>query len=601
MYGLNKAEEAVSSHLGGVGEAIDKIANVVSGPLGMAEENLTTGKMVGEALGLGGSGGKKGTSSKGPTGAEVNAATGGESERREAEEDAEAAAKKYGISAKLLEADIEQESGYNAAAVSPTGAQGITQFEPATAKEYGVKYGTSPEDIESQIMGQAKLLAQEGARTDPKKALEAYEGGPGGVGGAEEGKYAESVLDKAGAGAVGGTPMAASSTGSPGSTSTEKAAEEAEKAEEKAKKAEEAATKAALDKEVEAQEKALGQYVSKALAEEGRVGIARRAAIAEEVAERKTFTSTMTSEEKAGRSEKEARDRATAQQEVANQEKGLAALTKLQTANQSHSLSTLNSELTKTNQVALQDLEGKLDATHKAELEKLSVELVKTWQEGEKEKVKLELAAQKEQWAATAASQHKLEEEAWGAQKKREEEASSAQVKREEEATNAQVASINKQATITKDQAESTAQGIADATKVALDKQAEVGLAGTAEISAHLQTVYDELTGNMDKAIGEAKVAQDETAGKGAIAEAEAAARTSRIEGEAKVREAEAQRQLELAKATASSASGSTTGINIESLEINAAGMSSSDILNEFAWSLKTGALPVAAPMPVPA
>jgi hypothetical protein len=166
-------------------------------------------------------------------------------------------------------------------------------------------------------------------------------------------------------------------------------------------------------------------------------------------------------------------------------------------------------------------------------------------------------------------------------------------LKAQENAETEKIALIDKQSKIETDIAESKAQEMGDATKVALDKQAEVGLSGTAEIAAHLQTVFDELTGNMDRSIDAAKQAQDETVGKGAVAEAEAAARTSRVEAEAKVKEAEASRQLELAKATVSTA-GAGAGLNIESLVINGAGMSSAEITAQIGWSLRTGELPVA-------
>ncbi len=97
-------------------------------------------------------------------------------------------AKRYGENPALLLADINQESGGNPAAVSSAGAQGLTQFMPSTAEEYGVKYGTTLEDIRSQIAGQAKYLASLGVNRNPSAALEAYSGNTPG--------YAESVLSQ---------------------------------------------------------------------------------------------------------------------------------------------------------------------------------------------------------------------------------------------------------------------------------------------------------------------------------------------------------------------------------------------------------------------
>jgi len=91
--------------------------------------------------------------------------------------------RKYGISALLLSAQQWVESGWNPAAVSPTGAFGISQFEPGTAAAYGVHPGTSLADVTSQVTGEAAYLdalrGQEG--NSLTRTLEAYNAGPGGV------------------------------------------------------------------------------------------------------------------------------------------------------------------------------------------------------------------------------------------------------------------------------------------------------------------------------------------------------------------------------------------------------------------------------------
>jgi len=91
--------------------------------------------------------------------------------------------RKYGISALLLSAQQWVESGWNPAAVSPTGAFGISQFEPGTAAAYGVRPGTSPADVASQVTGEAAYLdalrPEEG--NSLTRTLEAYNAGPGGV------------------------------------------------------------------------------------------------------------------------------------------------------------------------------------------------------------------------------------------------------------------------------------------------------------------------------------------------------------------------------------------------------------------------------------
>jgi hypothetical protein len=69
------------------------------------------------------------------------------------------AAKQYGLKPSLLMAQIKQESGFNPAAVSSAGAQGLSQFIPSTAQSYGVQYGTSPKAVRSQIEGQAHYMS----------------------------------------------------------------------------------------------------------------------------------------------------------------------------------------------------------------------------------------------------------------------------------------------------------------------------------------------------------------------------------------------------------------------------------------------------------
>jgi hypothetical protein len=111
---------------------------------------------------------------------------------------AERASAKYGIPSNVLLADIEQESGgvpVHSTGSTP-GVGNLTQFLPGTAKEYGVKFGTSKADIESQIMGQAAYLKALGGQKNIKAALEGYNSGTPGDRVSEG--YANSVLAKAG-------------------------------------------------------------------------------------------------------------------------------------------------------------------------------------------------------------------------------------------------------------------------------------------------------------------------------------------------------------------------------------------------------------------
>jgi TP901 family phage tail tape measure protein len=148
---------------------------------------------------------------------------------------AEEAAKKSGIPVRVLLADIEQETGGTpvASTGSSPGVGNLTQFLPSTAKEYGVKLGSSAEDLRSQIMGQAEYLKALGGQTNLKAALEGYNSGtPGDP--VSEG-YANSVLAKAGiSGAAGGSSNSALA-GLMNETSNAKGTKEAESEAKRAK------------------------------------------------------------------------------------------------------------------------------------------------------------------------------------------------------------------------------------------------------------------------------------------------------------------------------------------------------------------------------
>lgn len=92
----------------------------------------------------------------------------------------QASAQRNGIDPALLKALIRQESGFDPAAGSPAGAQGLTQLMPATAASLGV---TDPHDPAQSIEGGARYLrAQLDAfGGDEAKALAAYNAGPGAV------------------------------------------------------------------------------------------------------------------------------------------------------------------------------------------------------------------------------------------------------------------------------------------------------------------------------------------------------------------------------------------------------------------------------------
>lgn len=113
-------------------------------------------------------------------------------------------AEKYGVDPALFSALIQQESGFNPKAVSPAGAQGLTQLMPKTGRSLGV---TDPFDPKQNLEGGAKYLAQmlKEFNGDRKLALAAYNAGPGAVkryGGippfSETQNYVKRILDNLG-------------------------------------------------------------------------------------------------------------------------------------------------------------------------------------------------------------------------------------------------------------------------------------------------------------------------------------------------------------------------------------------------------------------
>lgn len=89
------------------------------------------------------------------------------------------AALHWNVSAELIAAQLQAESGFNELASSPAGAQGIAQFMPATARTYGL---SDPFDPATAIDAQAHLMSdliKEFGRVD--LALAAFNAGPGAV------------------------------------------------------------------------------------------------------------------------------------------------------------------------------------------------------------------------------------------------------------------------------------------------------------------------------------------------------------------------------------------------------------------------------------
>jgi len=99
------------------------------------------------------------------------------------------AARAHGVDARLLQAMIAAESGFDAQAVSQRGAVGLMQIMPATAREHGLK-ARHPQNVETlladprtNIHTGARIMARLLARYpgQPELALAAYNAGEGAV------------------------------------------------------------------------------------------------------------------------------------------------------------------------------------------------------------------------------------------------------------------------------------------------------------------------------------------------------------------------------------------------------------------------------------
>lgn len=85
---------------------------------------------------------------------------------------------RYNVSPALLMGVIKQETGFDPTYKGPDttdgNARGSTGFVPKSAEQHGVKYGASPEAIQSQVAGAAKYLAELDVNNHPQQAIKHF-------------------------------------------------------------------------------------------------------------------------------------------------------------------------------------------------------------------------------------------------------------------------------------------------------------------------------------------------------------------------------------------------------------------------------------------
>ncbi|HWF25179.1 MAG TPA: phage tail tape measure protein [Solirubrobacteraceae bacterium] len=306
------------------------------------------------------------------------------------------------------------------------------------------------------------------------------------------------------------------------------------------------------------------------------VTVDEKTKVAAEIAALRSGLSVQIAQQRGALSIQTAQQKAELAKQTTDTKAGTSTLAKMLAAIHSGSLKSLQGVLDTAHTTALTKLEHSLDSDHSKALSALSAQLVKVHQQALQALEKAAAAAQQAAWEKML------------------------------------TALLTRETTDLTRTATDQAAQIADATKVYLDQQAAVGLTGAALIAANAQTALDQVVQSGDAAIQAAQAGVDNAASGTALAQAQAANLLAQAQAAETVAQAQAQSALDIANAnaTAASSAGSSTSTSptpattAPQINLNIYGngqMNETQLLAEVGWAIRTGALPVAPPVPAPA
>lgn len=399
-----------------------------------------------------------------------------------------------------------------------------------------------------------------------------------------------------------------------------------------------AATKTGIAGQIAQQKAALDLEVAseKAGAAEGTT--AQKQATAIEIVQQKAALAVLVSQEEAEGKKQTAAKTKEAAKQTSDQKAANSQLNTLLVAIHSNNLNKMQAAIANTNTTTMHKLETDLDNDHKKALTALSTNLEQTWTTINNKWSSVTLARQQDT-NDTLITNSKVLNQDEAAVIKSEAEKQTAAVKaaaeKEVEAVQAandkQVKAIQDMSALQTDAAKAAAQATQDATKVSLDQQAQAGLAGADAAAAAAQTAYDQVVQKTNAGIAAVQAALDADTvnGVGEVRLATDQAALTAAQNTQTTSQATAQAALDLANAAKTTADAATQAAAVPpapdaasttttttdgttattttapnaappvapifNLYFGGTALTGQQLMNDIAWSISTGALPIPA------